>query len=227
MKMKELPSMERPYEKLENYGASSLSMAELLAIIIKTGTKKKTALEIAQDLLKDDTKEKGICFLNDYSLQELMAKEGIGRVKAISLKAVTELANRSVKPSKTKDIMISSPQDVYELLVSSYQGESREIIKTILLTIHHKVIKVVDNAIGSGNTSAVEVKDIFKEPIKVGARSIIIVHNHPSGDATPSALDIDFTKKVNKVGKIMGITVLDHIIIAEREFASLRELKKF
>lgn len=227
MKIKELPLMERPYEKLEEYGAENLSNAELLAIIIKNGTKDCTSVEIAQELLKEDTAKKGITFLNEMSIEELILKKGIGRVKAIQLKAVAELALRANKPLKTIKQKILTPEDVAKILMPSLKNEKQEIIKTILLDTQNQIIKIVTNAIGGLCSSQIEAREIFREPIKVGAAKIILVHNHPSGNPTPSSADVHFTKTISKVGQLLGIQVLDHIVIGYEKIASLKRLKSF
>lgn len=227
MKLKELPEMERPYEKLEMYGAEFLSTAELLAIIIKSGTKDLTSVEIAQELLKEDIQEKGITFLKDISIQELVKKKGIGRVKAIQLKAIAELAIRSNKPVKILRKKIDTPEEAAKILLPDYKGEKQEIIKTILLDNRNQIIKIVTVAIGGINASSVEVREIFSEPIKTNAAKIILVHNHPSGDITPSSDDIKITRKISEAGKVFGIELIDHIIISDRNFCSLKRLKKF
>ena len=227
MKLKELPAMERPYEKLEAYGAEMLSTAELLAIIIKSGTKDLTSVQIAQDLLRDDVMEKGVTFLKDFSIEELMSKKGIGRVKAIQLKAVAELAIRASKPVKIIKKEIFTPEDVAKIMMPDFKNEKQEIIKTILLDTKNRIMKIVTNAIGSINSNSVEIREIFTEPVKSSAAKIVLVHNHPTGDVSPSPNDIKFTKKIVEAGKIFGIEVVDHIIIGDRNFSSLKRLKKF
>ncbi len=227
MKVKELPEMERPYEKLETYGAECLSTAELIAIIIKNGTKDLTSIEIAQELLKEDALNIGITFFKDISIEELMSKKGIGRVKAIQLKAVSELAARASKPVKIVRMKILCPEDAAKILMEDMKYQKQEIVKTILLDNNNQVIKVVTNAIGSINSSYVELREIYKEPIKCSAVRIILAHNHPSGNPVPSNSDLLFTRKVVEAGKIFGIEVADHIIIGNGVFSSLKRLKKF
>ena len=227
MKLKELPEMERPYEKLETYGAETLSMAELISIVIKTGTKDQTSVEIAQELLRDDILEKGIIFLKDISIEELKAKKGIGRVKAIQLKAIAELASRVNRPTKIVRKEIYTPEDVARLLMADFGYENKEIIKTILLDTKTKLIKVITNTIGGTNSNYIEIKDIYREPIKSNASKIVLVHNHPTGDVSPSPTDIKFTKKVFELGMELGIELVDHIIIGNGKYCSLKRLKKF
>ena len=223
MKIKELPVMERPYEKLEEHGAESLSNAELLAIIIKTGTKDYTSVQIAQDLLKEDIEKKGITFLNEMSIEELVLKKGIGRVKAIQLKAIAELALRANKPIKIIKQKILTPEDVSKILMPSLKNEKQEIIKTILLDAQNQIIKIVTNAIGGLSSSQIEAREIFREPIKVGASKIILVHNHPSGNLKPSPEDIRLTKQIREASNFMRIKILDHIIISDTEYYSFAD----
>lgn len=227
MKLKELPTMERPYEKLEMYGAECLSTAELVAIIIKSGTKDLTSVEVAQELLKEDVAERGITFLKDISIEELIQKKGIGRVKAIQLKAIAELAIRANKPVKILRKRIDTPEEAAKILIPDFKGEKQEIVKTILLDTQNKIIKIVTIAIGGVNSTTVEIREIYKEPIKTNAAKIILAHNHPSGDTTPSSEDIKFTRKINEAGKVFGIELMDHIIIGDGTFCSLKRLKKF
>lgn len=227
MKIKDLPDMEKPYEKLEAYGASRLSDAELLAIIIRTGTKNSTSIELAQKLLLLDTEKRGLSFLKNISIQEMMQIKGLGRVKAIQLKAVFELAGRFLVPSINKRLVITGPDIVAKLLMNELKDETQEMIKTIIMNTQNELIRIVTNAIGSVNASIIEVRDIFKEPIKSNAPKIIIVHNHPSGNPEPSASDIKFTHKIHDMGEMLGIELLDHIIIGNNSFLSLKRLKKF
>jgi len=183
LKMKELPNSERPYEKLEMYGEKTLSNSELLAIIIKTGTKDETSVTLAQKILT--MKAENIRSLQEISLEEFMKIKGIGKVKAIQLKAVCELAKRMSVPLDLNKI-IKSPEDVANLLIEELRYEKREIVKVLILNTKNKVQKIVDITIGSISSAIVKPVDIFSEAIKMGMTRIIIVHNHPSGDSTPS-----------------------------------------
>lgn len=227
MKIKDLPDMEKPYEKLENYGASKLSDAELLAVIIKSGTKNKTSVDLAQEVLLLDKDKKGLTFLKDVPIEDLQKTKGLGRVKSIQIKAVAELANRIATPQKILRKQINSPEDVASILMSEMKDEPQEMIKTLILNTKNELIRIVTNAIGSVSSSVVEIRDIFKEPIKSNATQIILVHNHPSGDSEPSASDIKFTQKIKNAGEIFGIDVIDHIIIGNGTFSSLKRLRKF
>ena len=227
MKIKDLPDMERPYEKLEFLGAEALSNAELLAIILKTGTRSVTSIELAQEILNLDVEDKGLCFLKGIAIEELKQIEGLGRVKSIQLKALGELLSRVRLPKVSKDIILSNPESVADLFLGEFNCEEQEYIKTLILNTQNKLMRIVTNAKGSTNASYVELKSIFKEPIKCGAAKIIVVHNHPSGDPTPSKSDINFTIRLRDMAELLGIELLDHVIIGENRFVSLKRMKKF
>ena len=207
MKIKELPEVERPYEKLELHGEKALSNAELLAIIIKTGIKEKTSVEIANKILNlNNYQDKGdLNFLREVSLEELMKLKGIGRVKAIQIKAICEIATRMSKPSNYRKIQIKKPRDVAELLMNDLRFEKREIVKVILLNNRNVIIKILDVALGSGNSSSLNIRYILSETIKINAPKIILVHNHPSGDPTPTNIDVETTENLKEAAKILKI----------------------
>lgn len=222
MKLKDLPETEKPYEKIENYGAQFLSNAELLAVIIKTGTKDKTAIEIAQEILLLDYQKQGLSFLKDISIEDLKNIKGLGRVKSIQLKAMVEFAVRFSKPSTIQKKSITSPEDVATLLMNELKDEPQELIKTLILNTQNELMRIVTITKGSANSSYVEIKDIFKDAIKSNASRIILVHNHPSGQVSPSRADIELTNKVRHAGELLNIELLDHIIIGDGIFSSLK-----
>ena len=184
IKMKQLPISERPYEKLEMYGESALSNAELLAIIIKSGTKEESSVTLAQKILSlginENSKENSLKFLQELSLQELKKVHGIGKVKAIQIKAVCELAKRISKPINISKIKIKAPQDIVSLLMEELKLEKREIVKVVILNSQNVIIKIQTISLGGTSSAHVEPKDILFEAIKVAAPKIILVHNHPS-----------------------------------------------
>jgi len=216
LKMKELPSSERPYEKLEIFGAKKLSNSELLAIIIKTGTKDETAISLAQKVLSlnQGIKTNSLEFLQNISINELCKIKGIGKVKAIQIIAVCEMAKRIQAPLDVQNIKIKSSQDVADLLMNELKYEKREIAKVILLNIKNIVQKIIDISFGGTNFAMLEPKEVLYEAVKAGTPKIIIVHNHPSGDPTPSKEDINLTRRIISSSEIIGLEVLDHIIIA-------------
>lgn len=228
MNIKELPTMERPYEKFESFGGEMLSDAELLAIIIKAGTKDKTSVQLIQELMKDfEYENKGLGFLNGLSLTEIQKIKGLGKIKAIQLKAICELSKRIVKPANFNRYKITSPEDAAMLVMEELRYMTQERLITILLDSQNVVLKKITLAIGGLNKNLIEPREIFKEPIKLSADKIILVHNHPSGNPYPSDTDIKMTKRVVEAGKIFGIEILDHVIIGNGIFSSLKKMNKF
>ena len=222
LKIKELPETERPYEKLEQYGAEILTNAELLAIIIKTGTKDETAVGLAQQILKLNTeKDDNLKFLMELTVEEFMKIKGIGKVKAIQLKAVCELATRINLISNYKEKEILAPKDIAEILIEKMRFEKQEILKVALLNNRNKLLKIRDVAKGGGNFAKATMSAILNEAVKIEAAKIILIHNHPTGDPTPSKQDIVFTQNVEQASNILGIQLLDHIVIGNRNYVSI------
>lgn len=222
IKMKELPETERPYEKLEQYGEKTLTNAELLAIIIKTGTKEETAVGLAQQILKLNTGEQdNLSFLRDLSVEEFMKIKGIGKVKAIQLKAICELATRMNMVTNYKEKVILKPYDIAEILMEKMRFEKQEILKVAMLNNKNKLIKIKDVAKGGENFVKATIKSVLNEAVKIEASKIILIHNHPSGNPMPSSKDIEFTNNVEKATEILGIQLLDHIIIGDANYVSI------
>ena len=222
MTIKKLPISERPYEKMQMYGSENLSNSELLAIIIKTGTNEKTSVELAQEILKLGSQDRNdLHFLQDLSIEEFMQIKGIGKVKAIQLKAVCELTKRMSRPIQNMNIKIRIPLDVAKLLMNELKFEKREKVKVLMLNTKNILLKIVDVSYGGTNSAIIEPKDILAEPIKMGAPKIILVHNHPSGDPKPSEQDLNLTKTVYKAGEMLGIQLIDHIVIGNEQYESI------
>lgn len=222
IKIKELPELERPYEKLELYGEKALSNAELLAIIIKTGTKEQTSVELAQKILNlNDTKTEGLNFLRNSSLEELMEIKGIGKVKAIQLKAVAEISIRMAKPINYKKIRIKTPDDMAKLLIEELRFEKKEIAKIIILNNKNEILKIKDIALGGADFANVTIKEILSEVLKMKAPRIILAHNHPSGDPTPSKGDILFTDRLYGAAELVEVELLDHLVIGNGKYVSI------
>ena len=227
IKMKDLPEAERPYEKLEQYGAKALTNAELLAIIIKTGTKDETAVGLAQKVLKLNTDEKdNLKFLCDLTVEEFTKIKGIGKIKAIQLKAVCELATRINSVSSYKEKQILRPKDIAEILMERTRFEKQEILKVAMLNNKNKLIRIKEIAKGGGNFVAATIRSILNEAVKIEAAKILLIHNHPTGDPTPSKQDIEFTKNVEQASKILGIQLLDHIIIGDLKYVSIFSMRE-
>ncbi|MTI66699.1 MAG: JAB domain-containing protein [Firmicutes bacterium] len=219
--IKDLPLDERPREKLYKKGVKSLSNSELLAIIIRTGNKNKSALEISQNLLTLD--KEGLLYLNECSVDELTLIDGIGRCKAAQILSALELGKRSIKYRNIDTVKITSPSDVSNLLMDDMKNLKKEYFKVIMLNTKNKIISIEDISIGSLNSSIVHPREVFKSAIKRSSASLILVHNHPSGDPEPSKEDINITKRLVECGKILGIKVLDHIILGNNRYVSLKE----
>lgn len=222
LKIKELPVCERPYEKMSEVGAESLSNAELLAIIIKTGTKSYTAVELAQMVLKL-SQDGRLSSLNNISIEQFMKVKGIGRVKAIQIKAVLEFSKRVATSNGIVRHVVNSPGDVSNLMMEEMRYLKKEMFKAILLDTKNKVLKTESISTGSLNASIVHPREVFSEAVKCGCNSIIFIHNHPSGDPTPSKEDLQTTDRLINAGNILGIKVLDHIILGDGRYVSLKE----
>ena len=228
VKMKELPISERPYEKLKMYGAEKLTNSELLAIIIKNGTKEYTALDLPNNILKinDNNLKEDLSFLQDISISEFMKIKGIGEVKAIQLLAVCELVKRINKPINKEEIKIKDAKDVAKLLMNEMRYEKREVVKLILLNNKNIVLKIKDISYGGTNFAMIEPREVLSEAVKLQAPKIILVHNHPSGDVVPSKSDFNITDRIYEAAEIIGIKLLDHIIIGNNKYESILGLRK-
>jgi DNA repair protein RadC len=222
LRMKDIPASERPYEKLEKHGPEALSNAELLAVIIRTGNQQETSVSLAQRLLSYGGDNGGITFLHDISVEELRKIKGIGRVKALQIKAVMELSKR-VSASFANRASIRSPAEVSALLMEEMRHLKKEVFKVILLNTKNHIIKLLDISVGSLNSSIVHPREVFSEAVKSGCSGMLLVHNHPSGDPEPSREDIETTRRLVSAGNILGINVLDHIIIGDGRYISFKE----
>ena len=220
MMMRDLPLEERPRERLLTEGAAFLSNAELLAILLRTGTKNQSALEIASQILQET---EGLKFLSELTIEELTLIKGIGKSKAIQLLASIELGKRLVKKPLTKISTIYSPDDCVDYLSSYMINLTQEHFMVIFLDTKNYVIGKKTIFIGSLNKAIVHPREVFKEAIKRSSASIICAHNHPSGDPTPSEQDISLTHRLYEAGELIGIKVLDHLIIGDQQFVSLKE----
>ncbi|KXS48249.1 RadC family protein [Halanaerobium congolense] len=218
--IKELPVEERPREKLLKKGSKYLSTAELLALVIRTGNRERTAVELAQDLLNFYGGLEGI---QDLSCEELQQINGIGTAKAAQIKAVIELSSRITALKNQQKDLVSNPIQAAELLAGEMRFLKQEVLRVILLDVKNKVISVPEISRGGLSSSIVHPREVFKEAIRRSSAAMILVHNHPSGDPTPSSDDLSITKKLVKTGKIIGIEVIDHIVIAGDKYLSFKE----
>lgn len=225
--IREMPEGDRPRERLKERGAAALSDAELIAILLRTGVKGQSAVQVAQEILREFKTLEEVA----RAPLEILAKiKGVGPTKAIQLKAAFELARRLSQSSRNKQAVISSPEDAAAIVREDMRTLDREEFGVLLLNTKNGLIRKCPVSRGSLNASIVEPREVFKDAIAASAASMILVHNHPSGDPTPSSEDISITKRLVRAGELLNISVLDHIILGHRttgkntDFVSLKEL---
>jgi len=211
---------DRPRERLIKQGPQSLSNQELIAILLRTGTKSESVLSLANRILNYFEK---IHELKHATLEEIVSIKGIGEAKAVQLLAAIELGRRLAQMQVHNRFTIRSPQDAASFLMPEMSSLNQEHFVTLFLNTKNQVIHKQTIFIGSLNSSIVHPREIFREAVKRSAASIICAHNHPSGIATPSPEDIDVTKRIQEAGYIIGIDLIDHIIIGDHQFISLKE----
>lgn len=221
--VKELPVSERPYEKCETYGPSSLSDAELLAVILRTGTKNLRSIDLAMNILNCSKTYPGLKGLNYLNMKEFMEINGVGRVKAIQLLCLTELTKRMAKEIHRDSLRLITPQSVADYYMQDLRHLNREQVILILLDSKSKIIKDMVISSGTVNTSIMPTREVYIQALKYEAVNIILIHNHPSGDPSPSGEDIRVTKRLKEAGNLIGITLMDHIIIGDNKYISLKE----
>ena len=223
LKIKELPKSERPYEKVEGKGTEALTDADLIAVILGSGTRDESVTDMAKRLMAVFERTDGLSSLYNKSLEELKCIKGIGRVKAIRLKAVAELSKRmNSRKSGFEKIRIYGAKDISDMYMEEMRRHDREIFKVVLLNTRNAVMRSHDVSIGTVNSSLFNSSMAFKEAVRSACASVVFLHNHPSGDPSPSIQDIECTKELVKSGKILGINVLDHIIIGDGTFVSMK-----
>ena len=223
--VKELPLDDRPREKLLLRGAQSLSDAELVAILLRTGKKGKSVIEIARELINS---EGNLAMLATKTVDSLQKISGIGKDKAAALAAAFELSRRILsQPKWLSNKKITSPQDVAEIFIPILRDDNKEKFIVVCLNSANKIIKHEIISVGNLNSSVVHPREIFKVAIDNSSASIILIHNHPSGNPEPSNEDIRITKKIVETGKIMDIPVFDHLIIAGETYTCLVEKRLF
>ncbi len=220
--VRDLPKEVRPREKLLQYGASALSDIELLAILLRTGTTSKSVLHLAEDVLAQ-YKDKGLAAIMHISPQEIASIHGIGLAKAATVVAAVELGRRlSERAARTLE-KVEGPEDVARYVIPSLRFEQKEHFLAMFLDIRNRILTLSTISVGSLTSSIAHPREVFREAIRYSAASVILVHNHPSGDPAPSREDIQLTKQMMKAGEIMGIPVLDHVVVAGDNFVSLKE----
>ena len=223
--IRNIPEEGRPYERMELMGEKALSDTELLAILLRNGSSGQSSLSLANALLKFDGKESGLSLLHDLSVEELRAYKGIGKVKAVTIKAAIELGRRSMRPVPYwKHKMIRTPQDAMDVFENEMVHLEREEVHVLLLDIRHRVIR--RHVISSGGLASTGLypREMLREAVRANAAAIVMAHNHPSGDPAPSKDDIESTSQIAKAVSLLGITLIDHIIVGKGACVSFREL---
>lgn len=218
--VRDLPRQERPRERLQKFGAEALSAQELLALVIGRGIPKKSVMSIAQELM---AKFGNIRAISQATIEELSQIKGIGLAKAAQIKACFELGRREELEPELKNFDVKDPEAVVKAIRSSIKDKAKEHFKLILLNPRNKIIGISTISMGTLNASLVHPREVFKDAITHSAASVVLAHNHPSGDPDPSEDDIKITKKLVDSGKLLGIEVLDHIVIGKNNFCSFKE----
>ncbi len=221
--MKEMSETERPYEKAYRYGASTLSDAELLSVILRTGSRKANALSTAYRILDAHPVHKGIVGLNYLTLKDLEDIDGVGRVKAIQMKCLAEISRRMSRAVHKPFISFQSPQSIADYYMEKTRYLEKEYVYMLMFDSKHKLIKDVRISEGTINSSLLSPREVFVEALRYDAVFIILIHNHPSGDPTPSIQDIDITNRIYDAGMLIGINLSDHIILGNNCYVSLAE----
>ncbi len=220
MAVREMPETDRPRERLEQVGAEALRDAELIAVLFRTGTRKHGAVGLADELIRrfGDLRR-----LSRASLQEMQQVPGVGRVKAIELKAALELGMRLARHQSTGRPKITSARDVFDLLKYDFKEYETERFKSVLLNTKNEVLRTVNVSSGSISETLAAPGDVFREAVRDAAAAVIVCHNHPSGNPEPSQADLKLTAQLVEAGKILGVSLLDHVVFGDMRFVSLKE----
>ena len=218
--MKEVPQENRPYEKFERFGAPALSDTELFAVILRSGISGISAMEAAQGLISKG--RNSVLCICDLSIQEMVQIPGIGRVRAIQMKCIAELAHRMAKAQRLDDVRMDSPSSVAAYYMETMRHLQQEHIVAAMFTASGRLKKDMTLAVGSVTGAHILPREIFRQALLADAVYMILVHNHPSGNVAPSEEDIQFTQRIAACGKLMGIPLEDHIIIGDNIFTSFR-----
>ena len=221
--IKEMYAEERPYEKCEQFGAGNLTNVELLAVLLRTGTRGENSIQLAEKILHPVFAQEGILNIHQWSMEQLMQVKGIGKVKAIQILCLSELAKRLAKASAHTGLNFSTPSSIAQYYMEDMRHLKQESMKLLLLNTKVKLIGETNISKGTVNASLISPRELFVEALQKNAVSIILLHNHPSGDPTPSKEDILITRRIRDAGELIGIELLDHIIIGNNCFTSLKE----
>jgi DNA repair protein RadC len=216
----DLQHADRPRERLATQGPPALSEAELVAILLRTGTRGESALRLAESLLQDCG---GAAGLRHVRYDELRNRHGFGAAKAAQLLAAVELGHRFARAEVEARRSIQSPEDVAELLRYEIGGREQEHLMVLLLDTRNRLLRTVEVYVGSLNTSLIRIGEVFREAVRANAAAVIVAHNHPSGDPSPSPEDVAVTRSLVEAGRLLDIEVLDHLIVARDRHVSLRQ----
>ena len=219
-RLKDFPEELLPRERLFQMGPEALSNREILAILLRTGIKGENVLNLAERILVE---AEGIAGLAKLTVHELEQLHGLGKAKAAEIKASVELGRRSVSADPLTRSVVNSPEDIAHLVMEEMRNLDREHFRVVTLTTKNHILGISPISVGSLNSSLVHPRECFKEAIRRNANAIILLHNHPSGDPTPSREDIEVTKRLVEGGHLLGIEVLDHVIIGDKRYISLKE----
>ncbi|MCR5215832.1 MAG: DNA repair protein RadC [Lachnospiraceae bacterium] len=223
MTIKETCKDLRPYEKFHNMGVEKLSNEELLAIIIRCGNRNEDSVTLAKKILSLRTEESSLLNIYQRSMEELKSIPGVGEVKAMQIKCVGELSRRIAKTSHAKRPVFSSPKTIANYFMEDFRHLSRERFLAVYVDTAMQYISEYEVSLGTVDRTIASPREIMMEGLRANAVHVILLHNHPSGKAKPSSEDIRLTKAVQKAGELIGITLVDHIIIADRDFYSFAE----
>lgn len=221
--IKELPDEMRPYDKCERFGAGNLTDTELLAVLLRSGTRGHSALELAEKLLNPVFSEKGILNIHQWTFEQLKAIKGIGKVKALQILCLSELCKRLSKASAKQGLDFTTPESIAKYYMEDMRHNNQEEMKLLLLNTKARLIGETNISKGTVNSTVVSPRELFLEALQKNAVFIILLHNHPSGDPTPSKEDVIVTRRVMEAGKLIGIELLDHIIIGNNCYISMKE----
>jgi DNA repair protein RadC len=220
MRIEEIPSEERPRERLKALGVEVLSLRELVALVIGSGSSRRSSLDVAEDLVSALGSVKD---LGGASLEKLARVDGVGPATACRLKAAVELGRRVIKSARGEIRVVRCPEDAASLVIDDMRNLDREHFAVILLDSKNAVISVEKVSVGTVNSSIVHPREVLKPALEKSATSIILVHNHPTGSTSPSREDIMITRRFEKCGRILGIEVVDHIIVGDGDYRSMKE----
>lgn len=221
--MKELPETERPYERCARLGPDALTDAELLAVIMRTGTMGKNSLQLARQILNIDPIHKGLSGLAYLSREQLLQIPGIGPVKATQLQSIAELSKRMARNLPEEQLLLGNPASIAQYFMAELRYATQEYVYAVFLDQKCKYLKKQEITKGTVNASILSPREIFMEAMRCGAVQLVLVHNHPSGNVSPSPEDVQITRQVKEAGELLQIRLIDHIIVGQQAYYSFAE----